>query len=166
MTRELTWFRGSRCSLIARERANVDFPRVPTHLRARRAAMESPAAALRRHQTEVRRLLRGGFTKCALLRTAHAAWREEGKGAPQPRRAPPTLVGIPRPHARATTDAPSPPARHLADILTELANAALLRDQGPSHPLPEHLSALPDVRDVSPPSSANPRRASPRGCLH
>jgi hypothetical protein len=42
--------------------------------------MESPAAALRRHQTEVRRLLRSGFTKYAMLKTAHEAWREEGRG--------------------------------------------------------------------------------------
>ena len=40
----------------------------------------SPAAALRRHQTEVRRLLRSGFTKYALLKTAHEAWREDGRG--------------------------------------------------------------------------------------
>lgn len=42
--------------------------------------MESPAAALRRHQTEVRRLLRSGFTKYAILKMEHEAWRGEGRG--------------------------------------------------------------------------------------
>ena len=42
--------------------------------------MESPATALRRHRTEVRRLLRGGFTKYALMKTAHAQWRDVGRG--------------------------------------------------------------------------------------
>jgi len=60
--------------------------------------MESPAATLRRHQTEVRRLLRGGFTKCAKLRTAHAAWRDEGRGART--RIPPARRGFP--HRRRT----------------------------------------------------------------
>ena len=44
--------------------------------------MESPATALRRHRTEVRRLLRGGFTKYALMKTAHAQWRAAGRGTP------------------------------------------------------------------------------------
>ena len=42
--------------------------------------MESPATALRRHRTEVRRLLRAGFTKYALMKTAHAQWRDTGRG--------------------------------------------------------------------------------------
>ena len=45
--------------------------------------MESPATALRRHRTEVRRLLRGGFTKYALMKTAHAQWRDTGRGTPR-----------------------------------------------------------------------------------
>eukprot|EP00227_Mantoniella_beaufortii_P018955 CAMPEP_0197600574 /NCGR_PEP_ID=MMETSP1326-20131121/33532_1 /TAXON_ID=1155430 /ORGANISM="Genus nov. species nov., Strain RCC2288" /LENGTH=105 /DNA_ID=CAMNT_0043167685 /DNA_START=124 /DNA_END=437 /DNA_ORIENTATION=+ len=73
---------------------------------------ESPAAALRRHQTELRRLFRSGFTKYAVLKTAWNAWRDEGR-----------------------------------DVLTDLANAALLRDQGASHPLPEHIAALPHLEE-------------------
>lgn len=42
--------------------------------------MESPASALRRHRSEVRRLLRVGFTHYARLKTAHAAWRDTGRG--------------------------------------------------------------------------------------
>jgi hypothetical protein len=34
----------------------------------------------------------------------------------------------------------------VAGALTDLANAALLRDQGASHPLPQHIANLPKVR--------------------
>ena len=41
----------------------------------------SPAASLRRRQTEIRKLLRGGFTKHALLRRAMEGWKDAGRDA-------------------------------------------------------------------------------------
>ena len=152
--------------------------------------MDSPAAVLRRHQTEVRRLIRSGFTKYALLKTAHEAWREEGRGERLQRRAsrerehahahahflrvcvwralyifgvekkrrlffspasihpvsslPPPYGGLPHPHSFILTHGGAKTC--FAGALTDLANAALLRDQGASHPLPQRIANLPNVR--------------------
>ena len=118
-------------------------------------AMESPATALRRHRTEVRRLLLGGFTKYALMKTAHAQWRDTGRGTPRgfltaASDASPLVRGLrslimcSRPSLPPRAD-PPPLACLREDVLTSVANAALLRDEACSHPLPRRVAAIPEL---------------------
>ena len=134
--------------------------------------MESPRRRCGGTRRRCAARLGGGFTKCAKLRTAHAAWRDEGRGArtriPPARRGFPhrrrTLRGAPRPSAHL--DRP-PTSRAPPDALTDLANAALLSDRGPTHPLPERVAALPrtcvsgDARAPRCSSFPSPRRLTP-----
>jgi len=133
--------------------------------------MESPASALRRHRSEVRRLLRVGFTHYARLKTAHAAWRDTGRGTcgfpfvthrraahrwcnthrPNARR-PPRVVPwtFHRPFrsrlasCRRRTDRLS---RVSPDVITAVANAALVRDTSCSHPLPGGVGLIPNLQN-------------------
>ena len=82
-------------------------------------------------------------------RTRRGATKAEvrGRASPPPAEGFPTAdelsAALPRPSAHL--DRP-PTSRAPPDALTDLANAALLSDRGPTHPLPERVAALPNVR--------------------